>query len=147
MSNNTIYLFVNCLAMTGWAMLFLSAFTSLRYHWLAGRVLPLALALIYSVLMISLMPFEGGGFDSLANLTRLFAQSEIALVGWIHYLAFDLFIGAWQLETAKRERLPLLVLLPSLTLTVFFGPAGLLFFLATRYSYSSKVVGSEQRSV
>ncbi len=138
MSNNTVYLFANCLALAGWFFLFLSAFTSLKVQWLAGRAVPLLLAILYTAFMASLLPFAGGGFESLEKLTSLFAQPEIALVGWIHYLAFDLFIGSWQVETAKREQLPSVILLPSLLLTLLFGPAGLLFFLTTRHMLNSK---------
>ncbi len=144
MSDNTVYLFANCLALAGWFFLFLSAFTSLKVHWLAGRAVPVALAILYCAFMASLLPFKGGSFGSLESLTSLFAQPEIALVGWIHYLAFDLFIGGWQVETAKREILPSSILIPSLLLTLFFGPAGLLFFLAARHVLSSKDVAIQQ---
>ena len=44
----------------------------------------------------------------------LFTSPEIALAGWIHYLAFDLFIGAWEVRTARAERIPFLLSSPAL---------------------------------
>ena len=63
---------------------------------------------------------------------QLFTQPEIALAGWIHYLAFDLFIGAWEVRTARAERIPFLLVVPCLALTFLFGPAGYLAFTALR---------------
>lgn len=132
MSLNTIYTLANILALSGWIVLVVSVFSSPKVSFFAARVVPLALAVVYSVLMFSLLPFAGGGFDSLANLAKLFAQPEIALAGWIHYLVFDLFVGAWQVQTAKREHLPKIFVVPSLLLTLLLGPFGLLFFLTVR---------------
>lgn len=63
---------------------------------------------------------------------QLFTQPEIALAGWVHYLAFDLLIGAWEVRTARAERIPFLVVIPCLALTFLFGPAGYLAFTALR---------------
>ena len=62
----------------------------------------------------------------------LFTMPEIALAGWIHYLAFDLLVGAWEVRTARREGIAFLLVLPCLALTFLFGPAGFLAFSALR---------------
>ncbi len=43
-----------------------------------------------------------GGFGSLAEVALLFSNPHILLAGWIHYLAFDLFIGGWEVRDAQR---------------------------------------------
>lgn len=139
MSLNTIYIVSNLLALCGWLVLFSSVFLSVKVSCIAARVIPAVLAVLYSVLMLRLLPFEGGGFGSLASLTKLFAQPEIALAGWIHYLVFDLFVGAWQVQTANRQQLPGVLLLPALLLTMLLGPLGLLFFLVARYVVVSRL--------
>ena len=62
----------------------------------------------------------------------LFANPWLLLAGWVHYLAFDLFIGAWQVRDAKRTGLSHLLVVPCLVLTFLFGPIGLLLYLALR---------------
>jgi hypothetical protein len=52
--------------------------------------------------------------------------------GWLHYLAFDLFVGAWIAERAGALGIPHLLVLPLLLLTFLFGPAGLLAFALLR---------------
>jgi hypothetical protein len=63
---------------------------------------------------------------SLAEVSKLFDVPGLVLAGWLHYLAFDLFVGAWIAERAAADGLPRWALLPMLALTFLFGPAGLL---------------------
>jgi hypothetical protein len=90
------------------------------------------LAIAYAGLILAFWSDTAGGFDSLPSVMRLFTKPEIALAGWIHYLAFDLMIGAWQVRTARAERIPFLAMAPCLVLTFLFGPAGYLAFIAMR---------------
>lgn len=52
--------------------------------------------------------------------------------GWTHYLAFDLFIGGWEVRDARQRGIPHLLVVPVLVLTFLVGPAGLLLYLAIR---------------
>ena len=61
-----------------------------------------------------------------------FETPGLLLAGWLHYLAFDLFVGAWEVRTARAEGIPHLLVVPALILTFLFGPAGLLLFLVLR---------------
>ena len=60
------------------------------------------------------------------------ALAAALTAGWIHYLAFDLFVGTWIAQRAARLGLPHLATIPLLALTFLFGPAGLLAFFALR---------------
>src|SRR4051812_21348401 len=51
------------------------------------------------------------------------------LAGWTHYLAFDLFVGRWEVRDAQRRGIPHLLITPALVLTFLLGPAGFLFYL------------------
>ena len=50
----------------------------------------------------------------------------------MHYLVFDLFIGAWQTRDAARHGIPHGLVVPCLVLTFLLGPIGLLLYLALR---------------
>jgi len=58
--------------------------------------------------------------------THANALDELLLAGWVHYLAFDLFIGSWEVEDAAANGIPHWLLLPCLFLTLMVGPVGLL---------------------
>jgi hypothetical protein len=119
-------------ALPGWlALIFLPRWPllirALRYG-LIG-----ALCLAYAVLvMVYFFRVEGGGFNSIAEVRALFASDPVLVAGWIHYLAFDLFVGLWIAEKADAAKLSRLLQTPILALTFLFGPAGLLAFFLTR---------------
>ena len=73
-----------------------------------------------------------GDFNSLAGVAQLFQNPKALLAGWIHYLAFDLFIGSWEVRDAGRAGLHHLLVVPCLVLTFLFGPVGLLLYFALR---------------
>ena len=75
---------------------------------------------------------EAGGFGSLAEVRKLFGRDELLLAGWVHYLAFDLFIGAWESRDSQRLEIPRLVMIPCYLMTFMLGPIGLLFYFAIR---------------
>ena len=60
MSPDTIYILANVLAFGGWIALLLSVYLSETVSLFASRVVPVVLAVVYTVLMFSLLPFKGG---------------------------------------------------------------------------------------
>lgn len=66
-------------------------------------------------------------------MSALFADPWMLLAGWIHYLAFDLFVGGWEVRDAQQRGIPHLLVVPALVLTFMFGPAGLLVYLGIRW--------------
>jgi hypothetical protein len=62
----------------------------------------------------------------------LFQNKWLLLAGWIHYLAFDLFIGSWQVRDAAKQGISHWLVIPCLALTFMFGPIGLLLYFLLR---------------
>jgi hypothetical protein len=124
-------------AMLGWIALALSPLAPRLTQAVAGVAIPVALSIGYAALILVGWSTSQGGFASLPDVMRLFDVPIIALAGWVHYLAFDLLVGAWEARTARREGLPHGLLLPCLVLTFLFGPIGLLLFLAIRLARAS----------
>jgi hypothetical protein len=63
---------------------------------------------------------------SVRGLRNLFASDGGIVVGWTHYLAFDLFVGCWIADKADQRGVGRLARAPILFLTFMAGPAGLL---------------------
>jgi hypothetical protein len=126
-----IFSMASVLAMIGWLLL---AFLARRpvAQLAAGVAIPLILSAGYLMLIALHIRGAEGGFGSLADVATLFQKPELLLAGWIHYLAFDLFIGAWETRDAQRIGLPHLVVIPCLVMTFMLGPIGLLFYFAIR---------------
>lgn len=89
---------------------------------------------------------EGSGFGSLAQIMVLFQTPYFALAGWIHYLAFDLFIGAWEVRDARRHKLNHLLVVPCLVLTFLAGPVGLLLYFIIR-AFKSRSLSTVENSI
>ena len=119
------------LAMVGWLVMIVVPRN--RYAKLAGGlVVPLVLSVGYLLLIAQHFRGAEGGFGSLADVATLFQKQELLLAGWIHYLAFDLFIGGWEIRDSQRRGIPHLVVIPCLVMTFLLGPIGLLFYFAIR---------------
>ena len=130
----SIFGLTNTVALLGWIALVASPPSARWSPWgrvFAGRVLPLVLGLVYVAMIVRHWTGEGG-FASLAEVQKLFAVPGLLTAGWIHYLAFDLFVGAWIAERGAALGLPHWQLVPTLLLTFLFGPAGLLAFFVLR---------------
>lgn len=132
MATETLFGICNMMAMAGWLALLASPFAPKLADRISGLAIPALLSVAYAGLVLAFWRGAPGGFDTLANVTLLFTTPEIVLAGWIHYLAFDLFVGAWEIRTARAERIPFLVVIPCLALTFLFGPAGFLAFSVLR---------------
>ena len=97
-----------------------------------GIVIPLSLGVVYAVVLASNIVGAPGGFSSLQEVADLFSNRWLLLAGWVHYLAFDLFIGAWEVRDATERGVPRLLVAPCLVLTFLFGPIGLLCYHGVR---------------
>jgi len=143
MTPDLMFQIANPLAMLGWLALALSPLAPRAADRVAALAIPVILSIAYAGLILAFWSGAEGGFDSLDNVMLLFTDPAIALAGWLHFLAFDLFIGAWQVRTARAKRIPHLLVLPCLALTFLFGPVGLLLFLALRAVFALKSTPSE----
>jgi Domain of unknown function (DUF4281) len=137
MSLDQLFSLGNGLAMTGWVGLLIGAFANPARVWAmrwAGLMIPAVLGIAYVTLIYlgraSFM--EGGDFSSIAGVRALFGDDAALVAGWFHYLAFDLFVGAWIVREGRGANINGLLLVPCLLLTFMFGPAGLVLFFAIR---------------
>jgi hypothetical protein len=137
MTPDILFQFTGPVALVGWLGLALAPLRPLWADRIAAIVIPTLLSVAYTALILAFWSGAKGGFDSLANVMLLFTDPHIALAGWIHYLAFDLFVGAWITRTARAEGIPHAFVLPCLVLTFLFGPAGFLAFTALRASLAA----------
>ncbi|MFM8358601.1 MAG: ABA4-like family protein [Verrucomicrobiota bacterium] len=131
MTPENLFSGANTLALLAWLALMVRPGSPwvLRF---AGRWVPLAFALAYAVILGCRIGRLEGGFHSLAAVASLFRDPWVLLAGWLHYLAFDLWVGAWEARDAADRRLPQGMLVPCLLLTFLFGPAGWLLYQGVR---------------
>jgi hypothetical protein len=134
--------FINVLALIGWVMLaFLPRGPKLMSTIMYGciAILCLVYLLLFALLFAKLIDPGAvagasgqGDFRSIAGIRGLFASDGGIVLGWTHYLAFDLFVGLWIARDADNKGFSRFVQLPFLFATLMAGPVGLFAWLVTR---------------
>jgi hypothetical protein len=118
---------LNLIAMLGWILLIVRP--GARVVTIAvTTVIPAVMAIVYVAVLATMWGRGEGGFSSLADVGALFREPWLLLAGWVHYLAFDLLVGSWEVRDARKRGIPHLLVIPCLILTFLFGPAGWLLY-------------------
>ena len=143
MSWLAIFTLTNVVAFAGWVML---AFLPRRpaVHSIILFACVGLLCVAYAAMFIALFAgladpirLPGATPADLSNYTlpglrNLFMSDGGIVLGWTHYLAFDLFIGLWIARDADAKNFSRLAQLPILFCTLMAGPIGLLIWLIVR---------------
>ena len=139
----------NAWALFCWAVLAIAPKRAVLvpYIFIAGSVV---LACLYAGLIIPLMAgwISDGGpagrppadFTTLAGVMALFDSPGGATIGWVHYLAFDLFVGIWIARNADAHHISRWIQVPILFFTLMAGPIGLLSYLLLRQITGEKPI-------
>lgn len=143
MSPERIFSLCNMIAMTGWIVLALFPMWKLRDRYVTA-VIVILFSIIYTWLMAR--NFDPGIFESfgtLAGVAGLFENKNLLLAGWVHYLAFDLFVGSWIVRNARQHNINHWLTVPALFLTFMFGPVGYLVYFIMRWIRTKKYIVHE----
>lgn len=133
MSPERMFSICNSIALLSWLLLIALGRRRWVTNLVTGFAIPLILSMVYTALIVEhWRDTGGGGFSSLAAVALLFSNPWKLLAGWVHYLAFDLFTGTWEVRDSIDKGVPHLIVIPSLALTFLFGPMGLLLYIVTR---------------
>jgi Domain of unknown function (DUF4281) len=140
---NTIFIAIHVIAIIAWLLLLAAPRKPLTHSailYLGAGMLCLIYFICFTLVASGTVDrgLAAGATSAPINLTsiagiRAFFQSDGGVViGWTHYLAFDLFTGMWIARDADAKSFGRLVQLPSLFLTFMLGPIGLLSWLVIR---------------
>jgi Na+/alanine symporter len=139
MKADLIFRIANNIALAGWLILIVFP----RWRWAARLICPVLIPALLSALYAALVVTEfghSGGFSSLSSVAQLFQNPYMLLAGWVHYLAFDLFVGSWEVRDSQRIGVAHYLVVPCLVLTFLFGPAGWLLYFVIR-SIATRSIG------
>ena len=124
MSAEQVFAIANAIALVSWVLLVVLP----RRPWVTsivtGTTVPALFAVAYIAIIASEWRGSPGGFSTLDAVGALFGNRWLLLAGWLHYLAFDLLVGTWEVRDARQRGIPHLAVVPCLALTFMFGPAG-----------------------
>lgn len=132
MSPDTAFQIINLGVLPFWLLLLLAP----RWKWTQKIVhsvfIVAALGLIHFLTVLKADFPEGASGMSLRGAMLMFDEPWGMVACWAHYLAFDLFVGAWLVRDAIRRNIPHLAVVPCLILTNMLGPTGFLAYLLLR---------------
>ena len=78
-------------------------------------------------------------YNGLDGLYSMFANEVLLLVFWLHFLALSLFLGTWIVRDSRKYLVPKIIVIPSLILTYFTGPIGLVIYWFFRIFFAKKI--------
>lgn len=92
--------------------------------------IPIIFSFGYLFFLVQVPDIFKADFSSLYGVLNLFKNStlESAAAGWIHYLAFDFWMGAWILKNSQKINIPHYIILFPLIFTFILGPFGILIY-------------------
>jgi hypothetical protein len=133
MAPSQIFQWINIFVVPGWLLLIFAP----RWKWteriITGIIITiLAIAYIFFI-ATSLKADDIKSFSSLAGVMHLFTNETGVLAGWIHYLAFDLLTGLFEIKNARKHHINHQWVIPCLVLTFMLGPVGLLLYFIIRF--------------
>ncbi|MCW7468720.1 ABA4-like family protein [Leptospira kanakyensis] len=133
MNSSLIFKIANGITLLSWLILILSPNQTKVIRPLRVFISGLLLGGVYIFAILIGNGEANGDFSSLESVRSLFANDFFLLGGWVHYLAFDLFLGTWEVEDSIKEGINRFLLIPVLALTFYFGPAGFVLYLVLRF--------------
>lgn len=133
MKAEQIFTIANTVALVSWLVMAVAP----RWRWtqkiiLSGGV-PLLLSAAYLILIALFFGAAEGSFSTLAGVMKLFSNEWAVLAGWIHYLAFDMLVGIWEIKDAQSKNISHWFVVPCLFLTFMLGPIGFLLYCVLRF--------------
>jgi hypothetical protein len=128
------------LVMPFWLLMIFAPRTRLTAWVMRYPVAPALPALVYLVLVAPRMGalFPALARPKLAEISALLGSPDGTTIGWLHFLALDLFVGRWILLDSKERGLSAWLISPVLFLTLMFGPIGMLAYLGIQAAASRR---------
>src|SRR5712691_8541031 len=135
---STIFRLSSLLVLPFWGLMILLP----RWRWttriLRSRFVIAALAALYTALALPRLAeiWPGVSRPTLDGVAALLGSPAGATIAWIHFLAFDLFVGRWIYLDSQERGISSWIISPLLFLTLMFGPLGFLSYLIVRTGYA-----------
>lgn len=128
MEASAIFSLANTVAAIAWLFLIVGARWLPRTFQIVRWAVPAVFALIYIATLSRGDTPDDASFQTLEGVAALFTNPWSLLAGWLHYLAFDFFVGCWILEKSKSEGISHWIIIVPLIATFMLGPVGWLLF-------------------
>ena len=126
----TIFNIFNSGILLFWMLLLFFPKQSITQKVIAYPWVPLVIAFGYIYFMGMTSGTFSADFTSLNGLTKMFqnANPQGVAAGWLHYLAFDFWVGCWMLKNSQEKGVKHLWMLVPMLFTFMLGPVGMIIY-------------------
>lgn len=140
MTNDTLFSIANLGVLPFWLLMIFVPRRSWAVRVIESPWIAIVPATIYVVLIVPTLLQMGPGlaqsFSSLQGVMGLLATPQGALLGWAHFLAFDLLVGRWAYLDAHERGISAIIMAPVLFFVFMLGPVGYVMYLIVRTIFS-----------
>ena len=131
---DTVFSLSSLLVMPLWALMIFAPLwrvtrTIMQSPWVIAPA-----ALLYAVLVLPNIAtvFPAVSSPNLEGIRTLLSSTSGATIAWVHFLAFDLFVGRWAYLDSRGLKLNVFAMAVVLFFTLMLGPVGALLYLGLR---------------
>lgn len=128
---------------SGWFVLPFWILMIIAPHWrytlriLKSPLVILGPVIAYVLLVLpkigTLLPIVMG--PKLPEISLLLGTPEGATIAWMHFLAFDLFVGRWAYLDSRERGISAWLMAPVLFFILMLGPLGFLLYMGVRLAW------------
>lgn len=138
MTMEIIFSFSSLLVMPFWLLMIVLPRWRMTQRLMRSPLVILAPALLYAALVLPTVweILSAVSNPSLTGITALLGTPAGATIAWVHFLAFDLFVGRWAYLDSRERGVSGWVMAPVLFLTLMLGPAGFALYLLVYAVYA-----------
>ncbi len=140
MNFESLFQLVNTAILPAWLLLFFLPHWKYTQKTIHAIWIPCILGIFYAYLIFSsneALPADAN-LTTLSGIMSMLSDPQAFLASWIHYIIFDLFVGAWIVRDAKRTEIKHLLIVPCLIFTLMLGPLGLTLYLLLKAGLKQK---------
>lgn len=140
MNPDLIFSICNTAVLVPWLLLIVAPNWKFSQLLIYKLFFPIFLSLAYLVLIVQgVGNMDLASFSTLDGVFSLFNNKTAVLIGWLHYLAFDLVVGSWLAKDAQQAGISQWLVAPCLFFTLMFGPVGFLLYCCLKFGLKKQL--------
>lgn len=133
MNPEIVFSIVNAMIMPQWLLMIFAPHWKWTQKLVDSYMIPVLLAVAYAFYLIkNFGNLDFMSFSTLAGVKALFSEEQSILVGWIHYLCFDLVAGTWIYKDSLNKNINRALAGVCLLFCMMLGPIGFLMYWIIR---------------
>ena len=141
-----IYLWVNLGVLPFWLILFFFPQSKICKIFTTSIFPIFIFSLIYLYIIYLIFRYDYNFLNNfrlylgMKELSNLFSDNSFLILFWIHFLAINLFCGAWIVNDYQKYNISKILMFFPILITYFIGPLGIFVYWIIKIFYAKKII-------